>query len=93
MPVVRVSTKGQVVIPKKVREELGIEPGTYVSIQNTGTDIILTPLGSDPIEAMYGILADCGPGTADLLAERREERRREERKEAWIDKTLFRRSS
>ena len=32
MPIVKVGSKHQVVIPKVVRDELGIEPGDYVEI-------------------------------------------------------------
>jgi AbrB family looped-hinge helix DNA binding protein len=32
MPVVKVGSKHQVVIPREVRDELGIEPGDYVEI-------------------------------------------------------------
>ena len=34
MPLVKVGSKHQVVIPKKVREQLGIEPGDYVEISH-----------------------------------------------------------
>lgn len=36
-----VSSKGQVVLPKVVREALGIEPGTRLDVQVDGSRVIL----------------------------------------------------
>ena len=93
MVAVRVSTKGQIVIPNEIRQELGIEPGTYVQLGERGEGAALTVVGKDPVEAAYGMFAHLGPLTQDLLESRREERELEERKEAWLEKTLFRASS
>ena len=35
----RVGTKGQVVIPKAIREEIGIKPGDQVVFEPDGTDV------------------------------------------------------
>ena len=43
----RVTTKGQVTIPKRVREELGIEPGDEVAF-------VETEAGGDPFEKYRG---------------------------------------
>ncbi len=37
----RLSTKGQIVIPKKVRDELGLEPGDPLAIGVSGDMIVL----------------------------------------------------
>lgn len=39
-----ISTKGQLVIPADLREELGLEPGTKVLLQKVGTKLELEPL-------------------------------------------------
>lgn len=69
---VRLSTKGQLVIPKKVRDALGLEPGARLSLTVEGGRLVLEPLQRSPAEALYGRAAG-----ADLLgaleAEHREE--------------------
>lgn len=56
----RVTTKGQVTIPKEIREELGIEPGDEVMFERTGTGYKLqkeeptTAEGTDPFEKYRG---------------------------------------
>ncbi len=83
----KVGTKGQVVIPKAIREEIGIEPGDEVAFEADGVDVRIRRAADEPqtrakdIEALRGIWADVpGSGTEDLMAERRAEREREERK-------------
>jgi antitoxin PrlF len=83
----RVGPKGQVVIPKVIRDELGIEPGDEVVFELDGKDVRVRRREDDVearrrrIEALRGIWAD-GPSTDDLLEERRKERELEERKAA-----------
>ena len=79
MTIVKTLGKGQVVIPKAVRDQLGIRAGRRLLLQITGGVILLKPLPQDPIEALHGILKDNGPSTADVLKMRREERAREAR--------------
>ncbi len=79
MTVVKTLAKGQVVIPKAVRTQLGIEVGSHLLLTIVGQKVILKPLAKDPIKALHGFLKKGGPSTADLLKMRREEREREER--------------
>lgn len=83
----KVGIKGQVVIPKAIREEIGIEPGDEVAFEADGVDVRIRCAADEPkarardIKALRGIWADTpGGGTEDLMAERRSEREREERK-------------
>lgn len=39
----RVSTKGQVVVPSKIRRKLGLRPGDSLDAKVEGEQIILTP--------------------------------------------------
>jgi AbrB family looped-hinge helix DNA binding protein len=82
-----VSSKGQLVIPAAIREELGIEPGTRVAIRRDGPEVILKPETAASklamIKKMRGIAAG-GPSLCDeLLEDRRRERERELREEGW----------
>lgn len=59
----RVTTKGQVTIPKEIREKLGIEPGDEVVFAKTETGYTLekeaptTEDGEDPFEKYRGTAA------------------------------------
>lgn len=82
-----VSSKGQMVIPATLREELGIEPGTRVAIRREGSELILKPETLTAklamIKQLRGIAAG-GPSLCDeLLEDRRRERERELREEGW----------
>lgn len=44
--VVRMDRKGRLVVPKRVREELGIVDETYVEVRTEGDKIILKPIKS-----------------------------------------------
>ncbi|EHK56050.1 AbrB/MazE/SpoVT family DNA-binding domain-containing protein [Allomesorhizobium alhagi] len=41
---VRISSKGQLVLPKAVRDQFGLVAGSEVNIESTGSSIVLTPL-------------------------------------------------
>lgn len=70
--VVKTHPKGQVIIPKEIRERLGIKPGKMLSISLVEDRIELRPLPDDPIEFLTGFLKD-HPGSLadDLLRERK----------------------
>ena len=61
MTVVRTLAKGQVVIPKPIRDRFGIKAGSRFLIRVKGGDVVLHPLPKDPIEALHGILKQGGP--------------------------------
>ena len=80
----KVGVKGQVVIPKAIREQIGIRPGDEVSFDSDGEEVRIRRASDaagfrgDRIKAMRGIWASTG--TDALLAERRRERELEERR-------------
>lgn len=83
----KVGIKGQVVIPKAIREEIGINPGDEVTFQPDGKEVRVRRVADDPharerdIKSLRGIWKDTpGGGTTALEAERRKERELEERK-------------
>jgi AbrB family looped-hinge helix DNA binding protein len=78
----RLTSKGQVVIPKPVREQLRWASGTALAIEVVGDDAVrLTMLAAeDPIESLYGCLKDLPRNPlADLEAEHRAEIEADER--------------
>jgi AbrB family looped-hinge helix DNA binding protein len=74
----KVSAKGWVVIPAALRTRCRLKPGTVVEFQEEGNRIVLIPVESDPVEALYGKLAGRVSLTAALLEDRRAELDREE---------------
>lgn len=75
-----VSVRGQTVIPKEVREALGIKAGTKLNWVLKDGSASVSPIPADPVRALRGILK--GKGTyADWLRERNEERDRERKAE------------
>jgi AbrB family looped-hinge helix DNA binding protein len=54
----KVSEKGQVTIPKPLRERLGIRPGEVLDFEAEGGQLIARKTDSqDPVDAFYGTLA------------------------------------
>lgn len=66
-----VSEKGQVTIPKRLRDRLGIRPGTVLEFDAEGGRLVATkaPLG-DPLDDVFGMIA-LPEGTDALVEELR----------------------
>ena len=79
------TTKGQVVIPQRLRKLFQIEDGTRAIVTVTDEGILLRPVTSATIERGFGLLKR-KPGGRSLAGEwadhKREEREREEAKYA-----------
>lgn len=83
-----VSTKGQTVVPKSIRKELGIKEGTKLLWILREGKLTVFPVPEDPVGASLGILAGRGYTFADFMRERNEEREyerelEEEENERW----------
>jgi AbrB family looped-hinge helix DNA binding protein len=68
----RLSSKGQLVLPKKIREKLHLKNGDQFRARIVDGKIILEPVKKDAIKMLHGVLA----GT-DVLTQLEEEHRRE----------------
>lgn len=75
-----VTTKGQIVIPSKIRSRHKIKKGTRLCIIERGDQIILQPLTGEYFENMAGILTTKGKLTKALFEERAKEKELEEKK-------------
>lgn len=75
----KVGPKGQVVLPKGIRDRLGIEPGDQVTVEKEGDYIQIRKAAT--IASLRGIFKDGPDMLADLEREHREEIEAEERKE------------
>lgn len=81
MNVVKTSTKGQVVIPARLRAQIGLRPGAKVVVRLTGDGAVqIRPVPKNPVAAGFGLFADGPSLTGALEEERKAEREREEKK-------------
>ena len=59
---------GRIVIPKPVREDLGMSPGTKVEIETIGDEVVLRPVREEPnVVDKDGVLVFTGLATGDML--------------------------
>ncbi|HEV8717924.1 MAG TPA: AbrB/MazE/SpoVT family DNA-binding domain-containing protein [Candidatus Binatia bacterium] len=75
---VKLSTKGQVALPKAIREAAGIGPGTVLKVVCEGQKIVLEPVTPSMIDRLYGKFAGQSL-LEDLEAEHRNELLHEDR--------------
>ena len=75
-----VTTKGQIVIPSKIRNRYHIHRGTKLCILERGDQIVLQPLTRDYFEKMAGVLNTKGKLTQALLEDRKGSREAEDKK-------------
>ena len=70
----RVTQKGQVVIPMKLRKKLGIREGTLVTFLEEDDRLILQPLTRAYVANLRGMLKGDPSSLKTLLRERKRER-------------------
>jgi AbrB family looped-hinge helix DNA binding protein len=66
---VTVTSKGQMVIPSKLRKKFGIRKGTKVSVSEEGNHLVLQPLTPEYIHRLRGMLPETTPSALDILFE------------------------
>ena len=71
--------KGQVVIPAKIRQRLGLKKGAKIYVEERNGEIVLRPINREYFQKMSGILKGGGL-TKALEQSRREDLKREEGK-------------
>ena len=76
MDKVTVSSKGQIAIPKQVREALNLTEGSKLTLEVRGQEIVLSK--GDAWRKLKGAAADMGDLMEKFAAFRREERERED---------------
>jgi AbrB family looped-hinge helix DNA binding protein len=72
-----VTTKGQIVIPSKIRQRLKIKRGTKLYIEERGNELILKPVTPEYFERIAGVLPTKGKLSKALLEERAKDKERE----------------
>ena len=74
------SAKRQVSIPKRVCDQLDLEPGSRIAWEATDGKLVGRPVPTNVLERLTGIHKGGPDLVAGLLKQRREDREREDRK-------------
>ena len=77
MSITTVTSKGQLVLPAKIRLRYGINRGTKISIEERENELILKPLTTAYLNKIAGILKTKGKLAKKLLRERKRESKKE----------------
>lgn len=65
-----VAERGQFTIPKKIRDKLGITPGTILDVSAENGRLVARKKPATGVDAVYGILG-CGIDTDKFMSELR----------------------
>ena len=71
MPIVKVSSKGQIVIPAELRRKYNIDRGSKINVLDGDGEIILRPVLQDAIQQARGIFRGGVSSIQELMKERR----------------------
>ena len=75
-----VTSKGQLVVPARLRRRYGIKPGTKVCFIEREKEIVFQPVTKEYIRSVCGMLRAGTSTTEELLKERAKDKEREEAK-------------
>ncbi|MDE3224211.1 MAG: AbrB/MazE/SpoVT family DNA-binding domain-containing protein [Nitrospirota bacterium] len=75
-----ITSKGQLVIPAKLRRRYGMKPGTKVCFVERENEIVFQPVTKEYIRSVCGMLKSDTSATQELLKERAKDKEREEAK-------------
>ena len=76
MSILKVSNRGQIVIPFELRKKFGIKPGDRVHCYERNGELCLTPVTPEMIDNNIGFLQTKGKLIRALMAEKQHERER-----------------
>lgn len=74
------TTKGQLLIPKRLRTKYGIKSGVKVIFEETKDGLVIKPMDEHYFESLAGILKSSLPSTNEYMKMKQEEKELEERK-------------
>ena len=75
-----ISSRGQVVIPAELRQQLGLEKGTRATWSEERGRLVLTPMTEKRLDEIMGFLKPA-PGEPSMFEESFAERERERKRE------------
>lgn len=71
MPIVKASSKGQIVIPAKLRRKYNIYQGSKINVLDGDGEIILRPVLQDAVQQARGMFRGGVSSIQELMKERR----------------------
>ena len=74
------TTKGQLLIPKRLRNKYGIKSGVKVVFEETDKGVLITPMNEKYFESFAGILKSTGNLKEEMKKMKEEEMKLEEKK-------------
>lgn len=74
----QVTSKGQLVVPARLRRKYGIKPGTKIYFIERGNEIVFQPVTREYIRGVCGMLKSDTSVAQELLRERARDKEREE---------------
>ena len=74
------TTKGQIVVPARLRRRYGLKPGVKVYFIERKDEILFQPLTKEYIRSVHGMLTSKTSVTHELLQERAQDKSHEEAK-------------
>ncbi|MFP4466773.1 MAG: AbrB/MazE/SpoVT family DNA-binding domain-containing protein [Candidatus Goldiibacteriota bacterium] len=77
---VTMTSKGQIIIPSRIRKRLNLKKGTKLNMEDDGVNIIIKPETGDYIKSLEGAFGRGGKITDYLLEEHRIQRLKEDKK-------------
>jgi AbrB family looped-hinge helix DNA binding protein len=72
-----ITTKGQIVIPSKIRKRMNLKKGTKIYLEEKDNELILKPVTIDYFKKLAGILDTKGKLSKKLLEEREKDKKKE----------------
>jgi AbrB family looped-hinge helix DNA binding protein len=73
------TTKGQLLIPKRLRNKYGIKAGVRVAFIETFDGVLLKPMDNKFFDQFAGMLKDEAPSLREYIAWKKQEKTREEK--------------
>jgi AbrB family looped-hinge helix DNA binding protein len=74
MNISTITTKGQVVIPSKIRKRHGLKKGTKITFIERNNEIVMKPLNKNYFKSLVGIGGTKGKALKSLMEDKRKER-------------------
>ncbi len=80
------TTKGQLLIPKRIRNKYGIKSGVKVLFEETENGVVIKPMNENYFKSFAGILKSTGDLKAEIAKLKEEEKKLEEEKPKKVSK-------